>query len=148
MRPTGHAERKTSWRTLVRWPVFLLANITFLFVIGVSTAREVYRGWTVDREIHALEAQAASLEGRRMQLETLTHELVSADRVEYEARARLGKKKPGERVIVLEGIATSGTWSNGESEAGQDVEDSDKNMPHVPVSNPELWWNYFFSSKR
>lgn len=143
MQQPGVPEVQRSWRTLVRWPAFLLANVALLFIIGVSTVRETYRGWTVDREIQALEAQAASLESGKLQLESLAKELVSPDRIEYEARARLGRKKPGERVIVLEGVSTSATWSAGTTmiEALPDVQEQ------PPTTNAQRWWAYFFSKK-
>lgn len=138
-------ETERSWRTVVRWPVFLLGNVALLFVIGVSTIRETYQGWTVDREIRTLEAQAASLESGKVKLESLTKELASNDRVEYEARARLGLKKQGERVIVLEGVTASTSWSGGEGSAIVDVRSAEESQEEM--SNPKRWWSYFFSKK-
>lgn len=140
MRSMTTQEKNRSWRTFVRWPGFLLANLALLLIIGVSTVRETYRGWTVDREIKALEAQASSLEGGKLQLEMLTKDLVSPERVEYEARARLGRKKPGERVIVLEGMSPSATWSGGLS--GEETEGAEKET--VELTNPQRWRRYFF----
>lgn len=128
-----------SWKSLARWPVFLLANAALLFVIGASTVRETYRGWTVDHEIRALEAQASSLEGRKSALETLTKDLVSNDRVEYEARARLDLKKAGERVIILEGTIPTGTWQgDGTPDAAQ------RDPSSSNESNATRWLQYFF----
>lgn len=130
-----------NWKKAATLPVFLLANAALLLVIGTSTIRETYRGWTVDREIHALEAQSAALEGRKSALETLTRDLVSPDRVSVEARARLDQKLPGERVIVLEGVAATGTWQDdATTKAGYDT-------PALQLSNPQRWWRYFFQAK-
>lgn len=139
MRRESGVPTTQSWKSVARWPVFLLANAALLLVIGASTIRETYRGWTVDHEIRALEAQAASLEGRKSALETLTKDLVSNDRVEYEARARLDLKKAGERVIILEGTIPTGTWKG---EGAQE--------PIMPTtytaeeSNASRWLRYFF----
>jgi cell division protein FtsL len=139
-----HASEPTSrsWRSIVRLPIFLLANVALLLIVGVSTVRETYRGWTVDREIRALDAQASMLEGRKTQLETLAQDLVSPDRVEYEARSRLGRKLPGERVIVLQGISSTTTWSGDAdgTDQGTGTERTDTK------SNPARWWAYFFHS--
>lgn len=139
MRRESVASQPRSWRTMARWPAFLLANATLLLVIGASTIRETYRGWSVDREIHALESQAIALEGRRSALESLTKDLVSKDRVEYDARAKLGLKQPGERVIILEGVSPTGTWSG---------DDSGASVSAVPTeqteTNVQRWWRYFF----
>jgi cell division protein FtsB len=142
MRKNALTPKQHSWRTIVRLPAFLIINVALLFVIGISTVRESYRGWTVDREINALEAQATALEGRKLQLETLTRDLVSTDRVEYEARARLGRKQPGERVIVLEGYSTSATWSG--DEVATDVIAPAAVPEERQKTNPERWWSYFF----
>ena len=134
----GKAPR--NWRTIVRLPAFLIVNVALLLVIGISTVRESYRGWSVDHEIHALEAQASTLEGQKLQLDALTKQLGSPDHVDYEARAKLGQKKPGERVIVLEGYDASATWTG---QSGQ--EDLPAAAPAAePKTNPERWWAYFF----
>lgn len=130
---------KPSWRKIVRWPVFLLANFALLFVIGVSTVRETYRGWTVDREIRALEAQASSLEGRKTQLDALAKELVSAERIEFEARARLGRKLSGERVIILQGVSPTTSWTG-----RAQMDENPDAAPAKPMTNPERWLAYFF----
>lgn len=138
MREAEGRGQKRSWGSMVKLPVFLIANAALLLVVGASTVRETYRGWTVDREIQALEDQAVNLEGRKSALETLTKDIVSKDRIEYDARSRLGRKQPGERVIVLEGFATTGTWDDtpivtAVDEAAQPV-----------ATNPERWVHYFF----
>lgn len=127
-------------RTIVRLPLFLLANVALLLVIGISTVRETYRGWTVDREIGALEAHASSLEGRKTDLELLAQELVSPDRVEYDARARLGRALPGERVIVLQGVSSTATWNG----AARTIDEPIGETSDVGTSNPARWWAYFF----
>ncbi|MFA5935734.1 MAG: septum formation initiator family protein [Patescibacteria group bacterium] len=142
MRRQQGATPQRSWRTVVRLPAFLIINLALLFVIGISTVRESYRGWTVDHEITALEAQVDSLEGRKLQLDSLTKELASSDRIEYEARARLGRKKPGERVIVLEGYSATATWSGDAGESALDT----PTTPVRPRGNPQRWWSYFFNS--
>jgi len=40
--------KSLSWKG--KWPLFLIANLAILLVIGISTARESYRSWTVDKE--------------------------------------------------------------------------------------------------
>jgi cell division protein FtsL len=142
MTRSGTKNESHALQKLAKWPVFLIANASLLLVVGVSTVRETYLGWTVDREIHALEAQASTLEGRKMQLQSLADELVSPDRVEYDARARLELKKPGERVVILQGVSSTSTWSGtasgwGEKEGGTTLD---------VRSNPERWKDYFFKN--
>lgn len=138
MRKPNASNESFSWKSLFRWPVFLLANVAIFLLVGVSTLRESYRGWTVEREISALESQADALEGRKLKLATLTESLSSPERVEQEARTRLGWKKDGERVFVLTGYhATS-------SAAAIDTKDLYAQTTETFPSNPELWWKYLF----
>lgn len=128
----------THWKKAAKLPVFLLANAALLVVIGSSTVRESYRGWTVDREIRALEEQATALEGKKSALVQLTNDLVSPDHVSVEARSKLDRKLPGERVIILEGVSTTGTWRN-DGAASEAFQTADPKL-----SNPQRWWRYFF----
>ncbi|MEK7116097.1 MAG: septum formation initiator family protein [Patescibacteria group bacterium] len=124
------------WKRLFRLPVFLIANVTLLLLVGVSTLRETVRGWTVDNEIRALEAQAESLEGRKLKLMELTQSLTSPEHVEIEARQRLGWKKDGENVVVLSGFDASSSH----------VADTVGTVAaHDAASSPlALWWKFFF----
>jgi len=118
-----------------KWPLFLIANLAVLLVVGVSTVRESYRGWTVDHEISALEGKAQALEGRKMELGQLAVRMQEPSYVEREARSKLGLQKPGEKVVVLEGVsATHTVWNIDVVAVAQ---------PAETRSNPERWWQYF-----
>lgn len=130
-------ESTPHWQRLIRLPAFLIASIALFALIGVSTARETYRGWTVDREIHALEAQAADLEGRKMKLAELTNQLASSERVELDARARLGWKREGEKVYVLSGYQPP---AKADAVSATDVPTA------ITPSNPQRWVSYFLHS--
>jgi cell division protein FtsL len=119
------------------WPLMLIGSLVLLFFIGVVTVRESYRGWKVDQEIKALEAQADELEGRNKRLMEIADTLQSPERMEVEARKRLGMRQPGEQVVVLDGFSASGSW---QTEMQLDVV---AEKPDVAPSNPEQWLNYF-----
>lgn len=131
----------TSWSKIVRWPAFLVLNASLMFLVGVSTIRETYRGWNVEKEIQTLEAHAAGLEGRKLQLQTLTEALVSPEQVELDARSRLGRKRPNERVIILGGgSSTEAVWQGDPGTSAEVV----LTPVEQRVSNPERWKRYFF----
>ena len=138
MQPTPD-KRFSSIATKAKWPLFLLANVAILLVVGISTIRESYRGWSVDREIRSLEQKAEALEGRKAELTDLAIKMQNPQYIEREARAKLGLQKPGEKVVILEGItATHTTWS---------VDITTKPPePEPNLSNPERWWRYFTKS--
>lgn len=120
-----------------KWPLFLLANLALVFVVGVSTVRETYRGWAVDQEIRTLEQKAQALEGRRSELTVLASQMQSPSYVEREARAKLGLQKPGENVVVLDGVTATVT-----SSWQVDVA-TIPSKPDERLSNPQRWWRYF-----
>ena len=125
--------------SILRWPAFLVANLALFVLVGVSTARETYRGWTVDHEIQTLQSQAESLEARKLKLAELANSISSPQQVELEVRTRLGWKKPGEQVIVLTGY---------EPNAGLEQPETVALPPEPPpVSIPRAWFNYFFQPK-
>jgi hypothetical protein len=138
MRGATSGNQPSTIRNLLRLPAFLIANVALFLLIGISTARETYRGWTVDKEIHALQANAETLEGRKLQLFELTNSLNSPEQVELDAR-RLGWKKEGEQVAVLTGYHPTSVALNVQT-----------SLPPEPeaVSNPKLWFNYFFHPEK
>jgi len=128
--------RPSSLVSKAKWPLFLMANVAVLLVVGVATIRESYRGWTVDAEIRSLEQKAQSLEGRKMQLGELAAKMQDQAFIEKEARSKLGLQKPGEHVVVLEGVAATQTaWQLNPNVQQTNPSDTD--------SNPKRWWNYF-----
>jgi cell division protein FtsB len=141
MRQTAKPSDQTSrLRALLRWPAFLVANIALFILVGVSTARETYRGWSVDHEIQTLKSQAEALEDRKLKLAELANSISSPEQVELEARTRLGWKKPGEQVVVLTGYEPS---------KGLSAPDMVSLPPEPePVSIQRQWFNYFFHPKK
>lgn len=122
--------------------MLLIGSIALLLVVGVATVRESYQGWKVDREIQALQAQADELEGRNAKLRDLARALQDPERMEVEARIRLGLQEPGEHVVVLSGLDVTSTWR---SAVKLDVV---QEKPEIERSNPERWFNYFFQPER
>lgn len=141
MRQTSSPDKQTSRiRSILRLPAFLIANIALFVLVGVSSAREAYRGWSVDHEIQTLKSQAEALEDRKLTLVELADSLSSPQKVELEARTRLGWKKPGEQVVVLTGYEPAKAGSAPETVA----------LPAEPeqASIPHQWFNYFFHPKK
>ena len=131
-----------SFAQFSRWPLMLIGSAVLVFVVGIATVRESYRGWKVDREIQALESQADELEGRNARLRELAQALQSPERLEVEARTRLGLRQAGEHVVVLTGLATTASWQ------GALALDVVAEKPEIDRPFPELWWEYFFHPDR
>lgn len=124
---------------LTRWPLIIAGSVLLLILLGTATIRESYRGWQVDQEIDSLDRQADELEGRNKRLTEIAQALQSSERLEVEARKRLGDQQPGEHVVVLNGFHASGTWtSNIQLDIGTE------SVSEPTISNPERWLRYFF----
>jgi hypothetical protein len=124
---------------LTRWPLIIVGSFLLLALLGTATIRESYRGWQVDQEISSLDRQADELEGRNKRLTEVAQALQSSERLEVEARKRLGDQQPGEHVVVLNGFNASGTWT---SDMQLDIVMERAIEP--AISNPERWYRYFF----
>lgn len=117
-----------SFRRFYRSPLFLVVGGAVVIMIAVSSGREFYRNYIIEREIHALERQSKELEARRLELLNLAARLASGEFIEEEARVRLGLKKEGETAVVVRGI--------GEGEGKS--EDAARKQ-----SNARLWLDFF-----
>lgn len=126
-------------RKWARWSIVIAANAALLLVVGISTVRESYQGWKVDKEIRDLQTQVQHLEGKRNQLSTLIDTLHTSPNLDLEARMRLGMQKPGEQVVILQGFRAS---ADAQTEAEARAQ-SEKMVR--PRSNPEKWFAYFIS---
>lgn len=129
----------TSVLGIARLPLFVAASGTLFLVVGISTVRETYREWQVDQEIHQMQTQIEQYEGRKLSLVELLARLDSNEALDKEARTRLGLRKPGERVIILQG-------SDGMQASWQDeVQTPVVNLASADLrSNPKRWLDYFF----
>jgi cell division protein FtsB len=122
-----------------RWPLIVAGSFLLLILLGTTTIRESYRGWQVDQEIDSLDRQADELEGRNKRLTELAQALQSSERLEVEARKRLGDQQPGEHVVVLNGFNASGTWTS-----NMQLDVVTESTGETVVSNPQQWYRYFF----
>jgi cell division protein FtsB len=124
---------------IARWPLLVAASGALFLVVGISTVRETYREWQVDQEIRQMQAQIERYEGRKLSLVELLSRLDSQDALDKEARTRLGLRKPGERVIILQGAdGVQASWQD-----DLQTEQANQNAPDMR-SNPVRWFDYFF----
>lgn len=116
----------------------LLLGGAVLVVLFVSAfAKEFLRRYEIQREIAALEQEAASLEARQTELRGLVEYFQSDAYKESEARERLGFQKEGESVIII---------PNAEEAPHLITPSSPTETSAQTERNVEKWWNYFFQS--
>jgi len=128
-----------SWHRPSWWIVAVAGTLCLVFLVGV--VRELTRGHQVSRQVGSLQQSVATEQKKQAQLQDLIDYLSSPTYQEREARLKLGLKKSGERVIVVEP-------SNIDSINSEKITGQLSNRPtETSSSNPRRWWNYFFSKK-
>lgn len=139
---SSHSSSSSS--SSIRWPLIISMAAVGCFLIIASTARETYREWKVDQEIDGLRTQVDQLEGKRLSLVDTLARLNSDENLDREARLRLGMRKPGERVIILEGMDQGKpmVWQDDLPTAS--ASSSALSFDHGNSSNPRRWMAYFF----
>ncbi len=135
------------FQRVIRWRYLIVINLIIATALGVSLGREVVRNTTIDAEIAALQADAEELMARNIEMSELKTAMQTESYIEREARLKLGMKKPGEQVVVVQmGESQAQEFTGDESDPlGMllTVEDS-----KIVVANPGKWWYYFFDKQR
>jgi len=130
--------RQGKLRRVLGLRTFFIINIVILFLVTLSFGREFVRNYEIDKEISNLEEKAFSLESQNQEILELAERLNTDDYLEQEGRMRLGLKKPGENVVII-------------SEP-EDITIPSQELSDTPtaqqkkISNPRLWWEYFFKT--
>lgn len=140
--------RKPFWKRLIEFRLLFVVNAVILVMLGLSFGREWMRNREIRQEIARLEAQAAALGTRNLEIADLNTAFRTESFIEREARLKLGMKKPGESVVVIQnGSQTVAAASVGGEEArtANDPRTLLAMEADVPeLANPSKWWHYFF----
>lgn len=135
---------------LIRWRFLIVVNLLIVIFLALSLGRNVVRSRAIDAEIDALQGQADELSTSNQEMLNLQTARQTESFIEREARLKLGLKKPGETVVVIQDTQSQ----NLSEESTADPTDPlgyviDESTGHVPLSgnslaNPLKWWYYFF----
>jgi len=128
---------------LIRWRYLVVVNLIVVLFLSMSLGREVVRNSTIDAEISALETEAEELTARNIEISELKTAMQTESFIEREARLKLGMKKPGETVVVVQDDVP---------QQEQLTDDAYDPLGYVMgmeesrevVANPTKWWYYFF----
>lgn len=102
-----------------------LALFYMFFIVGKIS----YQNYTINQRINSLKSEVVSLEKDNKELRDNIEYYKTDAYKEKVARQRLGLKMPGESVVVIV------PEEEGEEEKNEVKRDS----------NPQKWWNFFFS---
>ncbi len=142
------APRGTFVERLISWRFLFVLNFVVIVFLSLSLGKEVVRNNTIQSEISALQVQAAELADENSNISALQSALQSESYIEREARLKLGMKKPGENVVVIqdeESVVTGeGVVVDSSDPLGFVITDLSTNMA---LANPTKWWYYFFNKQ-
>ena len=128
----------------MRWRLLLVVNLLVIVFLGLSLSREIVRSRAIGSEIAQLQAQADELAAQNIDLSELRTAMQTESYIEREARLKLGMKKPGETVVVVQDDAAE--LVDGETVDANDPLGLvlDGTSATVVVANATKWWYYFF----
>lgn len=141
--------RSTFVQRIVKWRFFFVLNLLLVVFLGMTLGREFFRTREIQNEISELQAQADSLAARNIALSELQTAVQTESFIEREARLKLGMKKPGEEVVVIQGKAEGTTEGTGTSVAENETDPlglvlaTQGDQPRT--ANVTKWWYYFFN---
>ena len=137
------ALRTTFVQRLIRWRFLIIVNVLVIVFLGMSLGRETVRSRSIQTQISELQAQAQALTARNIEISELRTAMQTEAFIEREARLKLGLKKPGETVVVVQdGLGgQEASTADPSDPLGYVVDNLDDGRA---VANPTRWWYYFF----
>lgn len=127
--------------------VLLAVNMFLMAAIFVSLGREVILNHRVADEITRLQKEADVLSQRNTDLEAWKSAFQTETALESEARLKLGLKKPGETLVIVQGSNDSSVDTTEESPTPLVLgAASDSPSNTESLANAQKWWYYFFAS--
>ncbi len=139
-------------KRLLGFRLLFVVNAVVLVFLFVSFGREFVRNRQIQGDIADLQAQADALAIRNLEISELHTALQTESYIEREARLKLGMKKPGEQVVVVQrppaGESGTGEGSPPEEAADPFQQLKDASAEGETVANPAKWWYYFFDHGR
>ncbi len=122
-----------------------LAGLTIIILISIPLSKNISQRYKINQQVKQLQQEIANLQNKNVDLKQFVSYLESNQFVEEQARLKLGLKKEGESVAVVETQPNQGNKQN------EIATTSIFNIPGLAtvqpvksVTNPQRWWKYFF----
>ncbi len=138
--------RKLTKRKLItKARVAIAVSSLFLIFFSVGLVKELINRQQINKQITGLENEIAALEKENQEIGNLISNWSESNRLEKEARLKLGLKKPNEQAVIImrpdqPDKAPKNTIQQGDQIIGGIIIPNDQQE----VSNPIKWWRYFF----
>ncbi len=125
-----------SRRFLPKIKLVVLVSVVLSFFLIFNLTKETINRRQINEKIRSLEGEVKSLESENFILADTLTEWQSGNRLEKEARLKLGLKKEGEKVIIINREADeNGFFAPTVLSASEEKE----------ISNFQKWRSYFFN---
>lgn len=135
-------DKKSNWLT-VRAPLIITIGLVVSGLFVVSLLREISDRDKIQREIERLADDISRMDNANNELERFVSSWEDSSQLEREARIKLGLKKSGEQVVVIDRDNQQTSQSN--------IITSDRRVigsvidQETQTSNINKWWKYFFN---
>lgn len=139
--------RVTFVQRLVRWRFLFIVNLLVIGFFGLTIGREFLRTHEIQKEIQYLQTESDELFARNVSLSELQTAVQTESFIEREARLKLGMKKVGEQVVVIQ----EQTNEQQKNLSDASIESTDplnyvltNEEVETVFANATKWWYYFF----
>lgn len=127
--------------------IIIILALIFIVFISIPVFRKMNQKNALDKEIRALEDQAAVIEQKNKELNNVIDYLHSDAFVEKEARVHLDMQKAGEKVVVIQDQSKAADNSD-DVDTVFIVPGLEKEESISTINNRNKWWDYFFSATK
>lgn len=122
---------------------FIPLVIILLAILGNALFKKYNENQAINSDLERLKNEIESLEKNNQDLDHLLEYFSSNFFMEKEAREKLGLKKEGEKVVIVD----TGRNYPGEEVGLREVKKSSAN-PKAEEFLPKKWWDYFFVEEK
>ncbi len=121
-------------------------GLLIVFLIGLPLINKIKQRNEIKKEIIDLQKEIRDLEEKNSKLEKVVNYLESDQFIEEQARLKLGLKKPGEEVVVINDKRTNNQSSTSDTLYNISGLNKEKPKNFYQESNPLKWLKYFFKN--
>jgi cell division protein FtsB len=122
-------------------------GLTIIILISLPLSRNISQRYKIDNDIKNFEQEIQDVQNKNKGLKNVLDYMDSQQFAEEQARLKFGLKKPGEEAVAIKGNSIKND-SNSLYSKPEDIftiAGLDKKSVK-PVSNPQKWIKYFFST--
>ncbi|MFH1187329.1 MAG: septum formation initiator family protein [bacterium] len=131
---------KSFWQRILYSQIIIFIGIFFIIIFSIGISNRIARKNQINKETKQLQDEIDKLTENGKELNELLAYLNSNDFLEEEARTKLGLKKDGEQIVIIN--------NNGSKSGDNKITNSSpriyRSAEPAQKSNPRKWRDYFF----